>query len=280
MSAVPAFLTVPDVLALPAGGPDFRIPYGSDPAQFADLRLPRGRGPHPVVVVIHGGCWLADYDLGTTAAMADALRGGGCATWHVEYRRLDMAGGGWPGTFLDIENGIDALRGLAGAHSLDLGRVVVTGHSAGGHLALWAAARHRVPKESGAWTPDPLRLAGAVSLAGIVDLRGFLDLQESSCGGAVVTRLLGGPPSEVPERYRAASPVEMLPLGIPQVVITGERDSIVPPSIAAGYAAAARTSGDPVEEIVVPDAAHFEIIAPGSRAWAVVERAVMRCLGT
>jgi acetyl esterase/lipase len=268
-------LSVPDVLALPAAPPDFCISYGDDPAQCAELRLPAGDGPHPVAVVVHGGCWLGEYDLRTTSAVADALRGAGCATWHVEYRRLGMAGGGWPGTFTDVGAGIDALRQAARDHRLDLGRVVVVGHSAGGHLAMWAAARHRVPRDSEVWMPDPLEVAGVVSLAGIVDLRAFLAIQESSCGGPVVTRLLGGSPSEVPGRWGAASPAEMLPLGIRQVLITGADDRVVPPSIGAGYARAARAAGDRVDEIVVADAAHFEVIAPGSVAWPTVKRAVL-----
>lgn len=117
-----AFLTVPELLALPAAVPDFRIPYGNDPAQFGELRLPARPGPHPVAVVIHGGCWLAEYDLASTSALADALRRSGWATWHLEYRRLDMPGGGWPGTFHDVGRGIDALRGLADRHALDSAR--------------------------------------------------------------------------------------------------------------------------------------------------------------
>jgi acetyl esterase/lipase len=275
---MPGFLTVPDVLAIPAAPPDFHIAYGPDPAQFGELRVPGGAGPHPVVVVVHGGCWLSDYDLGTTCAMADALRRAGCATWHVEYRRLGMAGGGWPGTFRDIGLGIDMLRQLPAAHRLDLERVVTIGHSAGGHLALWAAARRRVPADSDLWSPDPLAVAGAVCLAGPGDLRRFVAFQESSCGGPVVTRLLGGTPGDVPERYRAASPVEMLPLGVPQVLITGVHDPTVPPSLGAAYAQAARGSGDSVDEVVVEGAAHFEVIAPGSVAWPAVAAAVRRLL--
>jgi acetyl esterase/lipase len=268
------FLSVPDVLALPASPPDAVVPYGDDPAQFAELRLPAGDGRHPVAVVVHGGCWLGEYDLGTTSAMADALRRAGYATWHLEYRRLGMAGGGWPGTFLDVAAGVDALRQASRDHRLDLARVVAIGHSAGGHLATWAAGRRRVPRDSDVWTPDPLDVAGVVSLAGIVDLRAFLAIQESSCGGRVVTRLLGGSPSDVPERWRAASPVEMLPLGVRQILITGTDDPIVPPALGAAYAQAALAAGDRVETIVVPAAAHFEVIAPGSVAWPAVERAV------
>ena len=187
-----------------------------------------------------------------------------------------MVGGGWPGTFVDVGAGIDALRQAARDHRIDLGRVVVIGHSAGGHLATWAAARHRVPRDSDVWMPDPLEVAGVVSLAGIVDLRAFLAIQDSSCGGPVITRLLGGSPSEVPARWRAASPAEMLPLGVRQVLITGADDPIVPPSVGAGYARAALAAGDRVEEIVVADASHFEVIAPGSVAWPAVKRSVLQ----
>jgi acetyl esterase/lipase len=272
----PAFLTVPDVLGLPAGPADARVAYGSDPAQYGELRLPPGPGPHPVVVVVHGGCWLGEYDLATTSALADALRHAGVATWHLEYRRIDMPGGGWPGTFHDIADGVDALRFLAVPHGLDLGRVVVTGHSAGGHLALWAASRHKVPAVSDIFSANPLRPCGAVVLAGPCDLRRFVDLQESSCGGPVVTRLLGGWPDEVPDRYQAASPIELLPIGIPQAIITGAHDPTVPPGLGAAYAGAARAAGDEVGHLVVPAAAHFEVIAPGSVAWPVVKREVRR----
>ncbi len=189
-----------------------------------------------------------------------------------------MPGGGWPGTFHDVGRGIDALRGLADRHALDLSRVVTVGHSAGGHLALWAAGRHRVPDDSDIWSANPLPMAGALSLAGIVDLRGFVHLQESSCGGAVVTRLLGGLPRDVPQRCRAASPLEMLPVGLPQLLITGSEDPIVPPSMGTLYRETAAAAGDRVEEIVVPGAGHFEVIAPGSAAWPAVEQGIRSLL--
>jgi acetyl esterase/lipase len=268
-------LTLPDVLAVPYGTCDERVPYGPDPSQFADLRLPPGSGPHPVAVVIHGGCYLAEYDLSTTQALADALRGEGVATWHVEYRRLAMRGGGWPGTFRDIASAVDRLRGVAPAHRLDLDRVVTVGHSAGGHLALWAAARHRVPRGSEIFDAEPSAVRGAVVLAGIVDLRAFVPLEHASCGGPVVTRLFGEDPA-ARDRYLAASPAEMLPIGASHVLITGRRDAIVPASYVSAYAAAARVAGDHVEEIIVEDAGHYEVIVPGSVAWPAVRDAVKR----
>jgi acetyl esterase/lipase len=154
-----------DVDALPSKPPDTRIPYGKDDLQFGELRLPKGKGPFPVAVVIHGGCWVAKFaSTQNTAALADALRDAGIATWNVEYRRADNAGGGWPGTFADIAAATDLVRTIAREHPLDLTRVVTVGHSAGGHLALWAAARSRLPKTSALYNASPLPFRGAVAL--------------------------------------------------------------------------------------------------------------------
>ncbi len=283
-------LSLRDVLAAPFEPPDTRVAYGPDAAQFADLRLPSGPGPHPIAILIHGGCYLAGYDLSTTHALAEALRREGMATWNVEYRRLGMAGGGWPGTFLDVAAAVDRLRDVAPVWRLDLDRVVSVGHSAGGHLALWAAARHRISRESGLFAANPLAIHAAVILAGMVDLRRFLPLQDTSCNGAVVTALLGADAaatdpvrrgddgSAMAERYRAASPADMLPLGVPHVLITGRHDEIVPASYVSAYAAAARMAGDEVEEIVVDAASHYDVIVPGSIAWPAVKSAVTRLL--
>ncbi len=134
-----------DVDALPSKPADTKIPYGADPQQFGELRLPKGSGPFPVAVVIHGGCWVSNFaTLQNTAALSDALRDAGIATWNIEYRRADNPGGGWPGTFADVADATDKLREIAKAHPLDLSRVVTVGHSAGAHLALWAAARPKM----------------------------------------------------------------------------------------------------------------------------------------
>jgi acetyl esterase/lipase len=229
-------------------------------------------GPHPVVVLVHGGCWLAEYDLGHVASLAAALTEAGVATWSVEYRRVGNDGGGWPGTFLDLAAAADHLRQLADDYSIDLGRTVAVGHSAGGHLALWLAARHRLSPGDPLRGPSPLPLAGVVALAGIPDLAAYA--APTGCGAAV-PELLGGVPEEVPERLRRASPIELLPLGTSQILVVGEVDSIVPAEQAESYAAAARQAGERVELRDVPAAGHFELITPGSVAWPTVRDAVL-----
>jgi len=194
----------------------------------------------------------------------------------MEFRRVDNPGGGWPGTLLDIANAVDHVRELAAKYPLDLKRVVIIGNSAGGQLALWAAARHRLPEKSPLFIKNSLPALGAVNLGGVADLRRIL--QESSFCGPPILKLLGGSPAEAPERYRETSPIEMLPLGVKQVLITGAHDAIIPPENSKDYATAARKSGDEVELIVLENAAHFEVIAPGSSAWPTVEKAVFALL--
>ena len=142
LSAEPDIMTVEDLLAeLSSGQPGMKIAYGSDPLQFGELHVPAGEGPFPVVIFIHGGCWLAEYDITTTRPLAGALRDQGIAVWNLEYRRVGNPGGNYPGLLLDIGSGTDHLKQLASDYPLDLSRVIVMGHSAGGHLALWTGAR-------------------------------------------------------------------------------------------------------------------------------------------
>ena len=187
--------TTPDLVnALPSKPADLRSSYGQAPPQFGELRLPPGRGPFPVAVVLHGGCWLSLYaDLHNADALADALRDEGIAIWNVEYRCVDQDGGGWPGTFLDAGAATDHVRALAADHDLDLDRTVSIGHSAGGHLALWTGARHRLQRSSPLWTSDPLPLRGTVVLAGPGDLKRFTPHADAECRQGVVSELLGGP---------------------------------------------------------------------------------------
>lgn len=268
-------MTTAEALALPRPAPDRRLVYGPDPLHFGELRLPEGPGPHPVVIVVHGGCWLAAYDLGYVSGLAAALAEAGVATWSLEYRRVGDEGGGWPGTFEDLGLAADFLRAAAPAHGLDPERVVALGHSAGGHLALWLAARSGLPADDPLRGPAPLALRGVVALAGIPDLAAYA--APSGCGAAV-PGLLGGEPATVRERLVRASPVEMLPLGVRQVLVIGALDPIVPAQQARSYRDAARRAGDEVEIREIGDAGHFELVDPVHPAFGVVRDAVLELL--
>jgi acetyl esterase/lipase len=264
-----------DVDALPSKPPDTRIPYGKDDLQHGELRLPKGSGPFPLAIVIHGGCWVAKFaSTQNTAALADALRDAGVATWNVEYRRADHPGGGWPGTFADIAAATDIVRTIAMEHPLDLSRVITVGHSAGGHLALWAAARARLSKTSPLYSASPLPLRAAVALGGPGDLKAFRKYGDKICGGPVIDQLMGGAPEAVAERYAQGSPVEMLPLGVRQVLIVGLNDGVMPAPEREMYAAKATKAGDRAEVVEVPGG-HFEVIAPTSAAWPTVRDTIL-----
>jgi acetyl esterase/lipase len=256
-----------------------RLAYGSEPQQFGDLYVPNEPGTHPIAILIHGGYWRARYGLDLMNSLAEDLAKRGYAAWNIEYQRVGNPGGGWPGTLLDVALATDYLRKLASSYTLDLQRVVPIGHSAGGHLALWLAARPRIPffaqhsllagsqltddKEE---TATPLALAGAISLAGVVDLEMAWQLHLSN---DAVVELLGGNISDVPERYVAASPAALLPLGVPQVLIHGTNDESVPIQLSQAYTNAARTVNDPVTYIELEGVDHLDLIDPHSYAWAI-----------
>jgi len=266
-----------DLKALTALPADFRSAYGPATNQFGELRVPSGSGPHPVVVLIHGGCFKLS-DLRDLAPMADVLKAEGIASWNVEYRRLIDAGGGWPGTYLDVGKAVDHLRNLAPTYHLDLSRVILVGHSAGGHLAHWAASRSRLPKSSPLYIDKPFLPAGVINLAGPIDLRDNIAHYESLCRDAVITKLAGGDPAAVPDRYAEGSPNRRLPFDVPQVLIWGEHENFVPQPFAEAYVAAAKGAGDTARLVIVPGAGHFEIASPRSFAWTVVKAEILSLL--
>jgi acetyl esterase/lipase len=277
--AAEQLMAPPELSALPAAPPDQRISYGDDSSEYGELRLPAGSGPHPVAILIHGGCFKAAY--ATTRdlwAMADALKADGIATWSIEYRRVGQPGGGWPGTYLDIARAVDQLRAIAPRYNLDLSHVVLVGHSAGGHLAMWAAARSRVPSTSSLYVANPLRVRGVVDLAGPLDMTANIQGYEGLCRDSVITTLFGGTPATVAERYAQASPIKLLPLGIPQVIVIGEHEDFVPLRFNQAYVQAATRAGDPVKLIVIPRAGHFEIASPRASPWPQVESAIRALL--
>jgi len=248
-------------------------------SHYGELFLPddEGDGPFPVALVLHGGFWRARYGRKLMHPVCRDLAARGWAAWNLEYRRLGrLSGGGWPATFEDVAAGVDHLAELAVPRGrdpatgalLDLSRVVAIGHSAGGHLAAWAAARAGLPDGAPGASPR-VTVTAAVSQAGVVDLRLAWELRLS---GGVVGRLLDGDPQRRPERYALASPAERLPLGVPVLLTHGGRDDIVPPAISERFLAAARQAGDACDLHLEPDEDHFGHIDPGNPLWtAVVE---------
>lgn len=264
-------MTWPDLLNRPKPQPSLTIPYGEDPLQIVDLWLPTGDGPHPVVLMVHGGCWqteVAERDIMNW--IADDLRRRGIAVWNIEYRGVDR-GGGFPNTFLDVAVAADALRTHADRHRLDLSRLAATGHSAGGHLALWLAGRRRLPEGSALRTADPISIRTVVSLGGLPDLEEAARPPGSGCGIEIIERISG-------DRFAETSVPRLAPLGVKQILINGRQDRIIPISYAEAYAAPMRALGDEVEVRMIDRTGHVELIAPESAAWAAAVAEIEQAL--
>ncbi|MFL5297793.1 MAG: alpha/beta hydrolase family protein [Phenylobacterium sp.] len=274
--AAPA--TVDDYMKQPRHQPDAVIHYGRAPGQVAELFLPAGKGPHPVVVLLHGGCFLKQFEgLAQTSAIAADLARRGYAVWNLDYRKLGEPGAGYPGTFQDVATGVDRLRAEASHYDLDIRRVVALGHSAGGHLALWAASRTRLPATSPLHAPDPLPVAAAISLAGIGDLKGQGKVFALPCGDDTLDLLIDAAHRKAP--YADTSPAELLPTGGKVVMVHGVYDSVMPPYTGLAYAQAAQRLGDRAEVVTIPNAGHFDLVIPGGPAWETVAAIVGAELG-
>ncbi|MGA2453942.1 MAG: alpha/beta hydrolase [Solirubrobacteraceae bacterium] len=244
--------------------------YGPHRSQCADLRLPAATGPHPVIVLIHGGSWQERYGKIVMRGLAGDLARRGWAVWNIEYRRLG-GDGGWPATFEDVAAAIDLLAELDAP--LDLERVSVLGHSAGGHLALWAAARDKLPSGALCSLADGsgVRIRQVVAQAGVCDLAGAYRLWR----GGAARALMGGAPEEVPERYDVGDPLRLLPASMPALLIHGVHDETVSVTLSRSYADAARAAGGEVELVEIEGRAgrHRAHIDPRGAAWAaVIER--------
>jgi acetyl esterase/lipase len=262
----------PDLLERPRPAPSVTVAYGPDPLQVVDLWLPEGDGPHPVVLMVHGGCWQTDIaDRTIMNWIADDLRRRGLAVWNIDYRGVDRTGGGYPGTFLDAAAAADALRDHAGTYRLDPSRLVAIGHSAGGHLALWLAARPRLPEDSPLRTADPLPIPNVISLGGLPDLEEAARPPGSGCGTEIIARLTGG-------RFADTSVPRLAPLGARQVLINGRQDRIIPIAYAEGYAGPVRSAGDAVEVLTIDRTGHVELVAPETAAWATAVEEIERVL--
>jgi dipeptidyl aminopeptidase/acylaminoacyl peptidase len=273
-----------EILTRPAPPPDATIRYGPGPDHIADVRLPSGEGPRgasagsglPLVVVLHGGFWRAAFDRKHVGPMAAALAAEGYLVCVPEFRRIGQAGGGWPGTFDDVAAAVDRLPPLVAAvapGTCDPGRLLLAGHSAGAHLALWAAGRHLLPRDV-PWRADAgsrPRIAGVAALAPVSDL---VACHRQRLGGGAAADLLGGGPEQHPQRYAVADPARLIPLGVPVRIVHGITDDRVPCEMSRSYAARARSAGDDAFLQELPGCGHFEVIDPRSAAWPAVLAAI------
>jgi acetyl esterase/lipase len=277
--AAGAPMTLQDYLALGGPAPSRHVAYGAAPSQFAELFQPAGDGPFPVAVIIHGGCWTREFG-GITQMrnMAGDLAGQGIAVWNVEYRRYDEEGGGYPGMYHDVASAMDRLRALASEHRLDLSRIVLVGHSAGGHLAQWAGSRARLPRGSPLYVADPLPVPTVISLGGLADLRNEAALIKNSCDRDTA-QLAGVASAGRPDVFADTSPAEMLPSGVRTVLIHGELDTIAPLRAGHDYARRARAAGDAAEVIVLPGGSHYDEVAASSPSWSIVSAEIRKALG-
>jgi len=251
-----------DILSLAPPKADVRVAYGGDANQFVDFRLPKGKGPHAVAIVIHGGYWRAKYDLGYAGHLCAALTGKGIATANLEYRRVGNPGGGWPGTFADVRTAYQFLLQNASQYAFEARRVVAIGHSAGGQLGLCLAAH-----ESG--------VKAVVSLAGVVDLRRAYALHLSN---DAVVEFLGGTPAEIGDHYREADPMK-LKIAARQWLMHGAEDDTVPVAFSRDYVAAKRKMKEDARLVEIAGTGHFEVVDPRSAAWKDVQRVVMEAVG-
>ncbi len=250
-----------DILSKPAPPADARIPYGPDPNQFLDLRRPAGHNsPAPLLINIHGGYWRAKYNLEHAGHLCAALAAAGVATANLEYRRVGNEGGAWPGTFADIRSAYQFLLQNAKKHNLDASKIVVTGHSAGGQLALCLAAHET-------------RLKAVISLAGVVDLQRAFELHLSN---DAVVEFLRGTPAEVADHYREANPMQLSIPHARQFLIHGSADDVVPPAFSRDYVAAkqkrAGSEKEDVHLLEIRGADHFDLIDPRSEAWKHIQK--------
>jgi acetyl esterase/lipase len=252
------------------------IRYGPHRSNVGDLWLPAGSAdPVPVVVLIHGGFWRAVYTKRLMNRLAKDVVGRGWAAWNIEYRRVGFlgGGGGWPMTLIDVAAALDHLAVIG--DGVDSTRVVTCGHSAGGQLAFWAAARGRLSAAS----PGA---GGAVSVRGAVSLSGIVDLEEAdrlALGAQATALFMGGHWNEQSDRYRHASPRALLPLGVPQTLIHAGNDNVVPPSMSRDYQTLAANMGDSARFLLVDGIGHRQLIDPNGRGWATAVSELEQLIG-
>lgn len=270
-----------------------RIPYGEGPMQYGELSLPEGDGPFPVVTFLHAGCWMSnDRLMNAYRAMAKVMTDNGIAAWNLQYRGATDEGGGWPGTWLDIANGFDALARIARDYPIDTDQALVVGHSAGGHFGAWLAIRNQLPPDSEIHLPPEVMPMGLVMADAYINpdvIDTFGTSGEIYCGEPLLDRLVGGPVQDNLENFRQISPLDWLPWGIPQeyVVSTYRYPVSLPRILAQGkttarvpdYPALAVAAGDEINIQVISNEDHGAFVREGSRGYDATIVAILRLLG-
>lgn len=267
-----AALTACSASPAPRAAQSERIAYGTDPDNYGILHLPEGPGPHPVVVMVHGGGWLEDHDLSYFEPLAQSLSDAGVAVWNIEYRRVGGSGG-WPTTLADADDATESLVSVVQQTVpglLDLDRVHLAGHSAGGHLAAWIAGRHTLPPGAPGAQPE-IRPLSATIMAGVFDL----SLAATAGHDEFVRKLLDGLPQDHPDRYQMASPVNHLPIGLPLTALHGTADQTVDPAQSRNYTTAANSVGDAAELRMLDGVGHGDFGNIDSEAWAAAKQVIL-----
>ncbi|MGN7762770.1 alpha/beta hydrolase family protein [Paenibacillus sp. 22594] len=247
-----------------------RFSYGSHPSQFGVLHLPDSEGKLPVIITVHGGFWRSQFGLEETEEIVKDLVQRGFAVWNIEYRRIGEEGGGWKGTFSDAISAVNYISTLSEQFPLDLSRVMLLGHSAGGQLVLWLASLAHENGSEENFEPLLVSIRGVISLAGVSNLRKMWEIHTQKDILSPVESLLAGSPNEVPERYHLVSPMERQSSQIEQFLIHGEMDLHVPVEFSIEYAQKTVEQGGKAHLIVIPGIEHFQIINPTSSAWNTV----------
>jgi acetyl esterase/lipase len=265
--------------ALEKPTPTAVLEYGPASSQAVDVFLPSGKGPHPIAILIHGGCWrdLPGAGREQLRPIASELANRGIGVWSIGYRRADEKGGGYPGTFQDVATAIDQLRSHAARYNLDASRTVVVGHSAGGHLALWASVRDHLPAQSALRGANALIPRSAISLGGVPDLKAFGRFVPLLCGPGIIEKL--APQGGSIDPYADTSPAQLPPPPGLVVMVSGILDRLVPPYVADDYARLMRrTHAKAVTLVEIPGAGHFDLVTPGTAAWREVESRIVEAL--
>jgi acetyl esterase/lipase len=271
-----------------------KISYGQDPMQYGELSLPEGDGPFPVVTFLHAGCWRSsEAMINSYRAMAKEMLEHGVAAWNMQYRGATSPGGGWPGTWLDIANGFDALEEIAQSYPIDLQKAIVVGHSSGGHYGAWLAMRSQLPPNSEIYVKpkvNPMALVMADAYINPLLIDSIGDTGEIYCGEPLLEKLVGGPVEDNINNFLQISPLEWLPWGIPQdfIVSTYRYPLSLPRVLAQGktsmrkvpdYPALAVLAGDEINVRLISNEGHGNFVREGERGYYATISAVLRLLG-